>query len=174
MADDAKLRASATPTSKTERRERASRSHTQPHLNATASLALGYLGCSYRGAFGGAFRCLCVGRWRTHLGRRRGAEGKCDTYEQDGEARASVRVAHMAPYFMQLRGQAKGTHCSGPLPASLASATCPLLRGTPEGSGASCALTGTRGTGCGAAEEVEAQWATSVQLITCSPCTARV
>lgn len=41
---------------------------------------------------------------------------------------------------------------SGPLPASLASATCPLLRGTLEGAGASCGLTGTRGTGWSAAK----------------------
>ena len=57
----------------------------------------------------------------------------------------------MERYLKQLSGQDRVilacTHRSGPLPASLASATCPLLRGTLEGAGASCALTGTRGTG---------------------------
>ena len=55
----------------------------------------------------GAFRCFQV-PWAagTHLGTRRGAEGKSGTYEQDREARASVRVALMEPYCTQLMGQA--------------------------------------------------------------------
>ena len=107
----AELRASAASASKVERRERASMSRIHPHLNTTASLALGYLGC-HSGCHWGCFHVLL--RWgrRTHLGRRRGAEGKHDTYEQGREAKASVRVAHMAPYFTQLRGQAKGRHAS--------------------------------------------------------------
>ena len=77
----------------------------------------------------------------------------------------------MEPCFTQLRGQAKShpacTHRSGPLPASLASATCPLLRGTLESAGASCALTGTRGTGWSAAKHARER--TCAGSSACSP-----
>ena len=126
------------------------------------------------------WRCFgCLGAWMRlgalggrdvpwHMTRSRGQE---HTYEQDRRARASVRVAHMEPCFTQLRGQAKShpacTHRSGPLPASLASATCPLLRGTLESAGASCALTGTRGTGWSAAKHARER--TCAGSSACSP-----
>ena len=98
-----------------------------------------------------------LGTWHLALC---GAESKGDTYELGTEATTSVGVAHMEPCLKQLKGQAKGhpacTHRSGPLPASLASATCPLLRGTLESAGASCALTGTRGTGWNTARNAKA------------------
>ena len=56
------------------------------------------------------------------------------------------------------RGHPVCTLHSGLLPASLASAACcPLLRGTLEGAGASCALTGTRETGWSAARSAKAR-----------------
>ena len=49
------------------------------------------------GAPPGVWVLLQVPWARTHLGTRREAEGKGDTYEQDGEARGRVRAAHMEP-----------------------------------------------------------------------------
>ena len=108
----------------------------------------------------GAFRV--VGQPQTHLGTRRGAEGKGDTYEQDREAGHTCqgRSHGTVPQAVQWTGQGVilCTLRSGLLPASLASAACcPLLRGTLEGAGASCALTGTRETGWSAARSAKAR-----------------
>ena len=52
--------------------------------------------------------------------------------ERGREARASVRVTHMELDRGQAKGHPACTCRSGPLPASLASATRPLLRGTAD------------------------------------------
>lgn len=108
----------------------------------------------------GAFRV--VGQPQTHLGTRRGAEGKGDTYEQDREAGHTCQGRSHGTVPQAVQGTGQGvilcTLRSGLLPASLASAACcPLLRGTLEGAGASCALTGTRETGWSAARSAKAR-----------------
>ena len=65
--------------------------------------------------YGGCFQVLDQVPWvaATHLGTRRGAEGKGDTYGQDEEARASVRVAHIQSCLNASNALALGCRASG-------------------------------------------------------------